>query len=308
MNDEIIRPFPAAPIRLDKYYDLRECRLLTINDFCPVGEWGVGGESAKIAVHPRGFPIFLSPSEIALADEYRDRDPYGVMDETGEPTAFHERRFQCTVHLLKGVAGDSQHETRILDVGCGRGYITAEIAARFPSAEVSGVDRSVSAIIAAKTHHPSIDFAVADAYALPYVPSYFNVVVCNNIWEHVPDPLRLLRSVDRILAPDGHVIISTPSRYRLGNLMRAFLGRPMKLISRHHVTEYSVGQVIEQLRFGGFEAQVFDRQLRLRASGISGLLLRKLLGPCVRTYLRLVRSHHSLEWTVFYLARRVRNN
>ncbi len=162
----------------------------------------------------------------------------------------------------------------------------------------------MSAIAAAKTAYESIDFVVADAYRPPYRPGYFDIVVCNNIWEHVPDPLRLLQSVERVLSPDGLLIISTPSRYRLGNIARVLTGRPVQLLSPLHVTEYTVGQVIEQLRFGGFDAKVFNEPWHAPASGVAQLTLHKVLRPLASGYLKMVHSHHSLEWTVFFIAQR----
>ena len=169
------------------------------------------------------------------------------------------------------------------------------------------MDCSLTAIARATTTYPGIDFVVADAYAPPYAAAQFDIVVLNNIWEHVPDPMRLLTAADRVLKPGGTIIISTPSRYRLGNLLRAIMGRPVTLISKHHVTEYTGGQVLEQLRFGGYEAEVMDFPVNLPASTVASFLSRKTLGPLLRLYCKCTGSHHSLEWTIFYSARRRRS-
>jgi len=70
-------------------------------------------------------------------------------------------------------------------------------------------------------------------------------------------------------------------------------------MSEYHVTEYTVGQVIEQLRFGGFEViKVFSKPIR---DNYLQFILVKILSPI----LALIGSHHQLESTVFYLAGRV---
>ena len=137
---------------------------------------------------------------------------------------------------------------KILDIGCGEGHITAEIQKNFLGAEVSGLDYSISAISYAVEKFPGIDFCVADAYNPLYCDNYFDAVVCNNLWEHIPDPLALLKGMNRILKDGGYIILSTPSRYRFPNLLNVLRGKPPVFMSTHHVTEYSVGQVIEQLR------------------------------------------------------------
>ena len=61
---------------------------------------------------------------------------------------------------------------RILDIGCGNGKTTAEIAARVPQGSVTGVDASAEMVAFAKDHwipaHPNLQFAVADARHLPF--------------------------------------------------------------------------------------------------------------------------------------------
>ena len=288
----------------NKYYDTAEGKALTSDQGCPLDEWLRGTTSAKFGVHSGGFAVFLRSGEIDEKDEYSGGDdPYEVLAMAGRLSSFHQRRLTGTIRLLEEGTPVLRTCPKILDLGCGMGHLTAEMQYRFPSAEVSGLDSSISAIAAAKEAYESIDFVVADAYHPPYCPGYFDIVVCNNIWEHVPDPLRLLESVEKILSAEGFLIISTPSRYRLGNIARVLLGKPVKFISTHHVTEYTVGQVIEQLRFGGFDAKVFNEPWRVPASGVTAFVQR-FVRLLVQGYLKIIGSHHSLEWTVFYIAQR----
>src|SRR3984893_15967469 len=55
---------------------------------------------------------------------------------------------------------------RILDIGCGTGHLTAQIAES--GAQVVGVDRSPEMIAAAQKAYPNLQFEVADARNLPY--------------------------------------------------------------------------------------------------------------------------------------------
>jgi hypothetical protein len=76
-------------------------------------------------------------------------------------------------------------------------------------------------------------------------------------------------------------------------------------MSAQHVTEYSVGQVFELLKFGGFTpVKTYDPPIRLAATGIKELDAYRILFPCVKLMLRTVHSHHSLEHTVFFSARK----
>ncbi|MBT2133575.1 methyltransferase domain-containing protein [Croceibacterium sp. LX-88] len=215
---------------------------------------------------------------------------------------FHQRRIDLTLDLIRCATQQLGTESpRILDVGCGEGHITAEIQKSFPKAEIHALDYSLSAISKAYKQFPDISFSVADALRSPYPEGPFDIVVCNNLWEHVTDPIGLLERMKSVLRPQGFVIISTPSRFRTQNLARAIIGRPVTMMSRHHVTEYTVGQVHEQLAFGGFEvAKAISR--RNPAGGFKDNAARAVFNA----WRLLSGSHHELESTIFYLARALR--
>ncbi len=290
-------------MQVDKYYDWDEQRHLGAEDARAYEGSSADWRDYAFAIHPAGFPVFLSPTKRDATDEYRDDDPYSVDQHVDSP--FHERRYRCTSALLHVAVEDRTSVPRILDLGCGQGHVTAKLRDQYPNAEVSGLDYSVSAIEYAANRFGGIDFAVADAYFPPYAPHYFDVVICNNLWEHVPDPCCLLAAISRVLKPGGHVVISTPSRYRIENLLKAAVGRRVHFNSTLHVTEYSVGQVKEQLAHGGFECRkAYSEPIRRQANTLARILAYKVVLPVLRMYLRAVGSHHSLESTVFFLGRK----
>ena len=290
-----------------KYHDWEKHQPLVVEAGCTLEQWMGGRKEARFFFHPLGFPVFLGLEELALSDEYREGDPYSAAEGLEKWPAFQDRRIRLTLRLMEEALDklDTSGGTPcVLDVACGVGIITAAIRNRFPGAEVFGIDYSLSAIEEAVRTHGEIEFAVGDVYRLPYVPECFDVAVLNNIWEHVPDPLRLLECVKGVLKPGGYVIISTPSRYRFRNMVRVCFGMPVVFMSKLHVTEYTVGQVLEQLRFAGMDARMIDAPLRGPSGGVLRFIAFKLGVPVVRLLLRLVGSHHSPEETVFYLARK----
>lgn len=100
---------------------------------------------------------------------------------------------------------DLKGTEHILDVGCGNGKTTAEIAARVPRGEVVGVDASADMIGFAAAHsdlHSNLKFAVADARNLPY-QHQFDLVVSFNALHWIPEQDRALNSIHSALKPDG---------------------------------------------------------------------------------------------------------
>src|SRR5215213_4572345 len=75
----------------------------------------------------------------------------------------------------------------LLDVGCGPGSITADLADRV--GRVVGVDRSPEAVGAARADHPGIDFRVADLHDLD---ERFDVVHAHQVLQHLQDPVAAL--------------------------------------------------------------------------------------------------------------------
>jgi len=96
---------------------------------------------------------------------------------------------------------------QILDVGCGNGKTTTEIAKRVPSGSVVGVDASADMITFATAHcdaasHPNLTFAVADARYLPYEQE-FDLAVSFNALHWIPEQALALQSIRAAIKPDG---------------------------------------------------------------------------------------------------------
>jgi len=285
-------------MRQMKYFDHKNDRPLDpTRDGCALADWEQLYGKAPFAIHPFGFPVFLSPKEIHTSDEYATADPYTV--EQNINNEFHNRRITVTLALVKQALGMTHAMPKILDLGCGQGHITGIIRNELPDAEISDLDYSLSAIEYAQKHFHNIDFAVGNALESPYANNYFDLVICNNLWEHVPDPLALLRVIDSMLKYNGFLIISTPSRYRFSNLVRVIRGKSTVLLSKYHVTEYTVGQVVEQLQYGGFKTlKVTSKPLKTHK------ILTALIQGLLSMWIALVGSRHQLESTVFFLAQK----
>lgn len=97
---------------------------------------------------------------------------------------------------------------RVLDLGCGTGRVTAEIAARVTGGRVVGADRSAAMIRAAFTwlreHAPAAGVVQADGAALPFVRA-FDAVFSGATFHWIPDHAALFRSIIQALKPGGRL-------------------------------------------------------------------------------------------------------
>jgi 2-polyprenyl-3-methyl-5-hydroxy-6-metoxy-1,4-benzoquinol methylase len=279
---------------MGEYYNLKKRESINLDsECCEIASWEKNNSEYSCCRHPNGFYIFLEPQELIISDEYKvNIDPFTIQKDFKND--FHQRRLNYTIDLIKN--HNSESKLKLLDLGCGQGLFTNSFKNEFTNYDVYGLDHSITAIEFANSNFDNIDFVVADAYYPPFEDEYFDIIVCNNIWEHVPDPLNMLNAIRRILKPNGQLIISTPSRYRIGNLTRVFLGKEVSM-SKHHITEYTVGQMREQLKFGGFKInKTYSPPIKEVGWKIR---VAKVL---VSLFLKIVKSHHILESTVFYSA------
>jgi SAM-dependent methyltransferase len=96
----------------------------------------------------------------------------------------------------------------LLDVGCGPGTITLDLAERVAPGRVLGIDQSRAALDAAQSASPpesSVEFAVGDIYALDVPDRSFDVVHAHQVLQHLLDPVEALRQMRRVCAAGGVV-------------------------------------------------------------------------------------------------------
>jgi len=102
----------------------------------------------------------------------------------------------------------AEKPARILEVGCGQGWLLKLIAEALPDAELHGLDLRPEVVEYARTLVPTAELVVGDGQRLPYDDGGFDLVVCSEVLEHVDDPGAVLAEIDRV--GRGVAIMSVP--------------------------------------------------------------------------------------------------
>jgi ubiquinone/menaquinone biosynthesis C-methylase UbiE len=99
--------------------------------------------------------------------------------------------------------------TTVLDVGCGPGTITADLARRVAPGRVIGVDASAEVVAAAGRDHvaDNLSFRAADLHDLDLDDASVDVVHAHQVLQHVADPVAALREMRRVCRPGGVVAV-----------------------------------------------------------------------------------------------------
>jgi trans-aconitate methyltransferase len=117
------------------------------------------------------------------------------------------------VDLLEVKAGE-----RILDVGCGTGHLTEQIATL--GAKVVGVDRSAEMIQQAREKYPALQFEVVDAREIAFAEP-FDAVFSNATLHWISEPERVINGIARVLRPRGRFVAEFGGKGNVAALMDA---------------------------------------------------------------------------------------
>src|SRR5690606_10737879 len=120
----------------------------------------------------------------------------------------YERRtaMDCAAYLLPHLRPGQ----RLLDVGCGPGTITADLAERVAPGRVTALDTEAAmveraAAVAAERGLSTVGVVVGDVLALDFPDASFDVVHAHQVLQHVADPVGALREMRRVCRPGGYV-------------------------------------------------------------------------------------------------------
>jgi trans-aconitate methyltransferase len=112
-----------------------------------------------------------------------------------------------------------QNGERILDIGCGTGHLTAQIASS--GARVLGIDRSPEMVSAARDAYPHLQFEVADARDLRF-DDEFAAVFSNATLHWILEPELVVRNVCRALRLGGRFVAEFGGKGNIQKMVNAF--------------------------------------------------------------------------------------
>ncbi len=136
---------------------------------------------------------------------------------------------------------------RLLDLGCGNGEFLSR--AKKMGWIVEGIDLDPAAVDAAR--RLGLDVSVGDIDVLSNKNSYYDLITCNHVIEHVYDSLGALSAMHRLLKPNGILWLETPNINAAGHLRFGKNWRGLE--PPRHLTLFSYDSLKDSLRKSGFK-------------------------------------------------------
>lgn len=181
-----------------------------------------------------------------------------------------------------GPATGGPERPRVLDIGCGTGFLLEQLAGRGYAGV--GVDLSPESVAIARRRLEELGVAdhleaqVGSAYEPPEGP--FDLITLTDVLEHLEDPRACLRALRAVLAPGGLLVVSTPNRTSLPGARRWLAERFPRLPIRLSLAPIDNWQTWGELASHGAAAglvPVTRRGIFFRPSGRIGSRLGHLL-------------------------------
>jgi 2-polyprenyl-3-methyl-5-hydroxy-6-metoxy-1,4-benzoquinol methylase len=127
-----------------------------------------------------------------------------------DPTNLNEwtvKRCEIILRFVRSLAID---KPKILDFGCGTGWLTERLA-EFGAA--TGIDLAEEAIATAQSRAPHVEFHAGDLFQIPLPKDYYDIVVSQDVIAHIPDQEAYVDRAADLLKAGGYLLLATPNKW-----------------------------------------------------------------------------------------------
>ena len=115
------------------------------------------------------------------------------------------RRFTGTLHSFLVAASPIK---TVLEVGVGEGFISGYLSEHFPDIDFCGVELNPDDVVRLKEKFPRFEAHVGNIYELDFLDRQFDLVICAEVLEHIPEYQGVLMEIKRVLKPGGRLLVT----------------------------------------------------------------------------------------------------
>ena len=145
----------------------------------------------------------MREEELAEAEK-QVRAEFNRWAEAGRGEEMAEEHAAIAAGMLAGI--EFAPDDKILDIGCGSGWLCGLLSDKVPRGQVVGLDVADEMVRRARQRHadhPRLMFLIAGAEDIPWDDNFFNKAVSIESAYYWPDPAQAFREIFRVLQPSG---------------------------------------------------------------------------------------------------------
>lgn len=142
-----------------------------------------------------------------------------------------------------------EHYSKILEVGCGEGNFRSTLSLKN---EYWGVEQNIHSANKAKTNLSRVLAGDYDSVEAQIPDQYFDLIICNDIIEHMQEHIAFLLKVKRKLSPGGSLVLSVPNTRFMSNLNHLLFAKDWRytdagILDRTHLRFFTKRSLIRTL-------------------------------------------------------------
>lgn len=147
-----------------------------------------------------------------------------------------ERLNEKIVNHIKCLCAEvGKEKVKILDAGCGEGFISDLIYRNVENVQITGLEYTEEALKIARQMNENITFVQGDIYQMPFEDNAFDIVLCTEVLEHLEKPDLALQELARVAQHVVFLTVPNEPWFCMGNLLAlknvSRLGNPIDHIN-----------------------------------------------------------------------------
>lgn len=213
-----------------------------------------------------------------------------------------QRKARTMLAILREVFGNGLAGADALNLGCSTGIIDEFLATHVATMVGVDIDEPAIALASGRRVAQNLEFRLDDAMNLSFADCSFDIVICSQVYEHVPDPSRMMSEICRVLRPGGVCYFAATNRWalvekhhrlpflswlppKLADVYMRLMGKGDAYYERH-LGYWSLRRLVAGFRMEEWTAKVLDSPERYAARYMMGGRFKRLTAQLLFRLLR----------------------
>ena len=236
-----------------------------------------------------GFSPPISQGFVLLAPEYDEVDEgfdlrnFEILEAVESDHFWFVSRNELIRWLVRSFASDA---TRVLEIGCGTGFVLSALQAALPGARIAGSEIHSRGLVTARLRHgSSIELIQMDARKA-FLADALDLVGAFDVLEHIAEDGTALREICRMLKPGGILIATVPQHPWMWSTTDDLA---------HHERRYRVGELARKASAAGLEPLYRSSFLTLAFPLMAASRAAARLRPSPRSLEEQARAEYAMS-------------